>query len=45
MAKISITIPDGDMEEIRQFCENKDYKLSSIFRRGAKELIEKENAN
>ena len=42
MKKVNITIQEKDLQEIKEFAISKDMKLSSIFRKGAKELIENE---
>lgn len=40
--RIAITLSRKDFEEIKDFAKSKDMKISSILRRGAKELISKE---
>ena len=45
MATINISIPDELYNQIKKYSEKFDLKISSIFRRGAKELIEKEKWN
>lgn len=40
--KLTITIPKKDFEEIKEFANSKDMKISSILRRGGKELISRE---
>tara|TARA_Y100000034_G_C6671105_1_gene294626 strand:- start:424 stop:585 length:162 start_codon:yes stop_codon:yes gene_type:complete len=43
MVKISITLPEEDFEAIKRFAQDNDMKISSILRKGAKELIKREN--
>mgnify|MGYP001618222345 CR=1 FL=1 len=38
--KKTITIPKEDFEKIKEFCDREDMKISAVFRKGAKILIE-----
>lgn len=40
LEKVTITLMKDDLKKIKEFAEENDMKLSSIFRKGAKELIE-----
>ncbi len=42
MAKISITLPDKDLKEIREYCKKTDLKISQIFRKGVKKILQEE---
>lgn len=43
MVRVNISIPEEDFVEIKKFAISNDVKISSIFRKGAKELINQEN--
>lgn len=43
--RTTITLPEKDFESIKEFCRRKDRKISAVFRRGAKRLIQDETNN
>ncbi|GEM_PF-5249676 len=45
MVRVNISIPREDLNKIKFFCKTHDMKISSIMRRGARELIEKNRNN
>lgn len=43
MVRLSVTLPDEQYNEIKAYCEEKEMKLSGLFRLGAKKVMENES--
>jgi|GEM_PF-7026074 len=44
MQKISITLEDKDLQEIKDYCAKQDIKISALLRRSALREIKREGA-
>lgn len=42
--KTVISISEDELDSIKEFCKEKDIKMSSLFRQGAKRIISESNA-